>query len=188
MGIKKLLISCLFSLALVTPAMALQLCDGNCGGSSQPSCGGNGYTGCTEAIIEQIGGGNTATITQDNNNNNYAKINQMGCSNDASIKQIGWSNHNEAIINQTGGYNTAGINQHSLADHNDAFITQNGFGNTATIDQYTDYNYASITQGMGHGVGNTATITQGNFWGGQGYYTATITQYGWYNTATITQK
>jgi len=186
MGIKKLLISCLFSLALVTPAMAF--CPGNnCGGSSQPGCGGDGYTGCTEAIIEQIGSGNTATITQENNNNNYAEINQMGCKNDASIQQIGWSNHNEAIINQTGSYNTADINQHFFADHNDAFINQNGFGNTATIDQYTDYNYASITQGMGGSVGNTATIKQGTG-GFNGYYTANITQYGWYNTATITQK
>ncbi|HBT03996.1 MAG TPA: hypothetical protein DEA54_04250 [Thermodesulfobacterium commune] len=102
MSIKKVLIAGLFSLALVTPAMASgwnNCWGGNCGGgNSQPNCGGNGYTGCTEAIIEQIGSGNTASVTQDNNNNNYAEIKQNGFSNVANIQQLGWSNHNEAVI------------------------------------------------------------------------------------------
>ncbi|GEM_PF-5274642 len=167
-------------LILSVPVISMAFCPP---GGCQSPCGGNGYYGCTEAEIVQIGSLNQADITQNGGSfsSNLATISQLGIANKASINQHIFADHNEASIAQTGMMNQANINQYG--DTNDAFVTQNGFANHASVGQYSNKNLASTVQ---NGIGNSSSISQGTQLGGA--YTATVNQSGWANSATVLQK
>lgn len=137
-----------------------------------------------EGIETGVAVGNEAKIRQ-NGDNMFARIDQDGGWNQASIIQVGFGDsaggfgfeNNEASISQVGFYN-------------DAATYQEGIGNGSQIDQDGNFNVASHSQ---TGVDNTALTVQTGYknlsviWqDGEGNMASAI-QDGLYNKSWITQ-
>lgn len=148
------------------------------------------------AVIFQQGAGNVADILQDTMDLIGSDIVPVGNSNLAIISQINDENPN-AAIDENADENAAFISQ-SNGTNLTAAIYQRGAGHTADIDQTNEFNLANISQiGLNHqatihqsgqgtaGFENLAIISQTGVTG----HTATITQAGGRNNvATITQS
>lgn len=122
----------------------------------------------TGAYVDQVGAGNRAAITQRRaSTNNYARINQSGDQNTASINQD--TNLAYAEVTQTGEDNGASVTQSGTA-HNSVSILQSGGGNVAAVNQIAGLigHTASLQQkGSGNridlnqsGNGNSAILKQ----------------------------
>ena len=115
----------------------------------------------------QLGKNNTVSLSQNGSNNNVgAERTTGGTSLDGYFYQTG--NGNEFYGTQTGGA-TLKKKSAQVGNDNDIFLTQ-GAGDVAEIIQAGDLNGAFLTQmGGGQnatilqtGIGNSATVTQGN--------------------------
>ena len=148
---------------------------------------GEGYNNVDHAYVTQIGGFDTATLTQGATSiSDWATINQGGGENGSSMGNTATIRQGTASNPAGGGFNTATINQGNngpaLADS--ATIVQDGNYDQGTINQEggTQDSFATITQGTGS-YAETATITQLDTEGG----VVTITQSGNTDTASATQ-
>ena len=117
----------------------------------------------SSVFIEQIGSGNTATVTQRGDGNGRhglggrvrqeaddgsAQVFQDGPDNDFSIRQTGQGPHT-AILTQTGADNRATFRQEDFGP-NLAAVMQTGDGNSANVRQ----------SGVAGGQGNSYGLTQ----------------------------
>ncbi|MDI1472784.1 MAG: hypothetical protein QMD43_00470 [Thermodesulfovibrio sp.] len=127
-------------------------------------CGYNGYRGCANADIEQIGAFNQADI--ETSGMNRVTIRQEGIKNIANIKQsfalfgnnaeiLQYGSHNSVFQNQTGLNNYIYVeqlgtfnvsNQIQKGNNNIASAIQFGIGNTISQTQYTSHNLALALQ------------------------------------------
>ncbi|MFW8595246.1 hypothetical protein [Cribrihabitans neustonicus] len=167
-----------------------------------------------DSMVEQIGAGNTATVTQTGGTGGSSDIYQTGDDDSASVIQSdgGGSGTNIAEIDQLGGsgiqtasitqanstsgaVNTATILQDSTEGGNSAEIEQTGSDNTAAAQQgpgaASSGPPASITNSSTEiiqaGTGNTATTDQIVGSNGGDNNQASITQSGSFNTAGVIQ-
>jgi len=115
-------------------------------------CGYNGYRGCANADIEQIGAFNQSDIKT--SGMNRASISQEGIKNIANIKQNFALFGNNAEVIQYGNYNSAFQNQREL--NNYVYVEQLGAFNVSSQIQKGNNNSASAIQ---FGIGNTVSQT-----------------------------
>jgi hypothetical protein len=109
------------------------------------------------AKVDQDGSGNSVILSQNGTGKAYADVKQKGSDNFAAVQQSG-SGQNVAYLNQNGSSNWALANQNAAgAVHNGARMTQTGNNNDMALTQSGSDNLAVLTQ---EGDGNGMSATQ----------------------------
>lgn len=109
------------------------------------------------AKVEQDGSGNSVVLSQNGTGKAYADVKQKGSDNFVAVQQAG-SGQNVVYLNQNGSSNWAWANQNAAgAVHNGARMTQTGNNNDMALTQSGSDNLALLTQ---EGDGNGMSATQ----------------------------
>ncbi|MCA1807585.1 MAG: hypothetical protein LC687_07040, partial [Actinobacteria bacterium] len=141
----------------------------------------NQGTAWSRVFVDQMEGGNTATVSQTGGNGFVASILQNSADNIATVNQTGSESDIDIQQNDAGNHTATVVQGLSFQDGtNNGSIVQNGLSQTSTLTQYGDGNLSTIMQS---GESNIATVLQDGM-----SNTATSTQSGIANTATITQN
>jgi hypothetical protein len=157
------------------------------GAATQTSVGGlntltvTQNTAWSRVFVDQMEGGNTATVSQFGGNGFVASILQNSENNTATVSQTGSSSEIDIQQNDSGNHTATVTQGFNFQDGtNNGTVVQNGLSQTSTLTQYGDGNLSTITQS---GELNVAIVLQDGM-----SNTATATQSGVSNTATITQN
>ncbi|MGA9666995.1 MAG: hypothetical protein WBQ69_11180 [Gallionella sp.] len=140
----------------------------------------------TEALIDQSGDYNYATIDQSgatNGNGNYAEIDQSGSSNQASIVQAG-GDGNRARIDQPGLLNS--VNATQTGSGNILDVVQSGSGNSLNSVQSGSGNSIELAQTWNESQIQASQTGDNNIIVGTGMtVSATLTEVGNGNSITV---
>ena len=109
------------------------------------------------AKVDQDGSGNAVILSQNGTGKAYADVKQKGSDSFAAVQQAG-SGQNVVYLSQNGSSNWAWANQNAAgAVHNGARMTQTGNNNDMALTQSGSDNLALLTQ---EGDGNGMSATQ----------------------------